>query len=840
MDRAEIINRIGIEYMTSNIEGGEYSYVQEAGSKKNLESLMHRIIKHFKVDIRFESEDVVVLVETKQDFKEKDSEQLKEYVEEEKILHPEKKIICILANTKDDKIRVWKDCVDEQHILKGEAVMDTMEHYKKLFEVKKQNSKETVLRNTYGLNELLHKKDISEKLRSQFVGTALIYIENVINKYGFVTINDDAIETLHEYWLSLSAKQIISGIKETIENLLDSTSNKEKKINIITTNVLENQKIQSLTVLDWVEILLYITSGIYAFIDTDSSDGQDIMNMFFITFNKYVGKADKNQAFTPDYITEFMCRLANINRDSVIFDATCGSGAFLVQALVKEYEDCKRECTEKEQKENEEKCKNNVYGIEIEENAYGLAITNMLLHKNNNANIYLSNLFESEDIIKKANADIYMMNPPFNANPKFIPEKYKKNWGQAKNGKTDPSKGLVFVQAVSDMVKNSKLSKEIRLYVLLPVSVAIGGDKIITKIKEELLKDNTLEAVFTLSDELFYPGASVSSCCMVFHLGKPHVNADGTINKTFFGYFKDDGHKKKKNIGRIEELDEDGNSRWKKIEEGWLSLYRNKEVEPGLSAMTAVTAEDEWLCEAYMESDYNRLNESLFVKSINNQFSYFIKNNRLNEVINIVKESSNSENKQLDLLSDNMYGEIEPTSESYTACDISSNEIKEPIELDFSYWKTFKIKDIFDKIEKGKCSNASALMSGNDINYIGAKWTDAGLMKSCEMEKDLVSYGNCIAMIGQGQGSSGYAMYHDKPFIGASSLNLGYAPWINFYTGIFVSTILCLEYDKYSFGRSWTGNRLLNTEIKLPVNKNGEIDTKYMERYIKNVIKKLR
>lgn len=269
-------------------------------------------------------------------------------------------------------------------------------------------------------------------------------------------------------------------------------------------------------------------------------------------------------------------------------------------------------------------------------------------------------------------------------------------------------------------------------------------------------------------------------------------------------------------------------------------MYRNKEVEPGLSAMTAVTAEDEWLCEAYMESDYNRLNESLFVKSINNQFSYFIKNNRLNEVINIVKESSNSENKQLDLLSDNMYGEIEPTSESYTACDISSNEIKEPIELDFSYWKTFKIKDIFDKIEKGKCSNASALMSGNDINYIGAKWTDAGLMKSCEMEKDLVSYGNCIAMIGQGQGSSGYAMYHDKPFIGASSLNLGYAPWINFYTGTFVSTILCLEYDKYSFGRSWTGNRLLNTEIKLPVNKNGEIDVKYMERYIKNVIKRLR
>ena len=29
----------------------------------------------------------------------------------------------------------------------------------------------------------------------------------------------------------------------------------------------------------------------------------DILNLFFIAFNKYTGKADKNQAFTPDHIT---------------------------------------------------------------------------------------------------------------------------------------------------------------------------------------------------------------------------------------------------------------------------------------------------------------------------------------------------------------------------------------------------------------------------------------------------------------------------------------------------------------------------------------------------------
>lgn len=60
--------------------------------------------------------------------------------------------------------------------------------------------------------------------------------------------------------------------------------------------------------------------------------------MFFIAFNKYTGKADKNQAFTPDHITEFMCRVTGVDRTKRVLDATCGSGSFLVQAMVKELE----------------------------------------------------------------------------------------------------------------------------------------------------------------------------------------------------------------------------------------------------------------------------------------------------------------------------------------------------------------------------------------------------------------------------------------------------------------------------------------------------------------------
>lgn len=163
------------------------------------------------------------------------------------------------------------------------------------------------------------------------------------------------------------------------------------------------------------------------------------------------------------------------------------------------------------------------------------------------------------------------------------------------------------------------------------------------------------------------------------------------------------------------------------------------------------------------------------------------------------------------------------------------------MEYNLKNWGEFYLEDIFTRIEKGKCTDASSLLDGTGINYIGAKRNNNGVMKTVSKaeNKDMISEGNCIIMIGQGAGSSGYAIYMDKEFIGASSLNLGYADWINSYTVHFVCTLLCLEYDKYSFGRSWTGERLRKTIIKLPIDDQGNPNWKYMEEYIKSLNYKL-
>lgn len=640
MDRTAIINKVGIQYHTPNIEAGEYSYVTEAGSKANLERAMGCCVEHYKVDIRFEDGDVVVLVETKQNFVKKDEKQLAEYLQEERVLHYGKKIICILANTNNDKIKVWKSVMDEAHVLHDETVLDCMEHYVGLFTTNKQNDREKVMKNTYDLNELLHKMDINENLRSQFVGTILLHIKDMVKKDGTTRIDEELATRLKNLWAMMDEKQIRAGIEATLNNLLDGSENKNKKIELLQKNILNDQKVKKLTKENWIKILNTVLLDIYRYIDADSSEGQDILNLFFIAFNKYTGKADKNQAFTPDHITEFMCRLTEVDRTKVVLDATCGSGSFLVQAMVKELADCHRGKTEAEAKELMKIVKEkHIYGIEVEEKAYGLATTNMLIHGDGNSNIKFGSCFDNKNFIKNANPDIILMNPPYNAKPIGIPATYKRNWGKAADGKEDPTKGLVFIHYLSDIIKeindererNNQPRKTVKLAVLLPVAAAIGTSTIVTEEKNLMLENNTLDAVFTLPNEIFYPGASACACCMLFTLGQPHLKADGEARPTFFGYCKDDGFKKKKKLGRVEQFDSNGDSKWKAIEKEWLSLFSNKQSYDGKSAITTVTGNDEWLCEAYMKTDYSKLCEKDFQNTLNEYLSYLMKEGKLYE-----------------------------------------------------------------------------------------------------------------------------------------------------------------------------------------------------------------
>ena len=169
--------------------------------------------------------------------------------------------------------------------------------------------------------------------------------------------------------------------------------------------------------------------------------------------------------------------------------------------------------------------------------------------------------------------------------------------------------------------KEGKQHKLVKLAVLLPVSVAIWTGNLITQEKKKMLEDNTLEAVFTLPNEIFYPWASASACCMLFTLWKPHPKD----KETFFWYYKEDWFKKKKKLWRVEQFDSEDKSIWLSIRDTWLSCYRNHKIIEWLSASAIVTAEDEWLCEAYMKTDFTKLSKDDFQKTLNNYLSFLVK-----------------------------------------------------------------------------------------------------------------------------------------------------------------------------------------------------------------------
>ena len=104
-----------------------------------------------------------------------------------------------------------------------------------------------------------------------------------------------------------------------------------------------------------------------------------------------------------------MCKVTNVNRNSRVLDPCCGSGAFLVRALTEAMDDCDSNADKEKVK------KEQIYGIEYDEVAFGLSTTNMLIHGDGNSNVIQGSCFDNGDFIERANINVVLMNPPYNA-----------------------------------------------------------------------------------------------------------------------------------------------------------------------------------------------------------------------------------------------------------------------------------------------------------------------------------------------------------------------------------------------------------------------------------------
>ncbi|MBD3688949.1 N-6 DNA methylase [Winkia sp. C62] len=301
----------------------------------------------------------------------------------------------------------------------------------------------------------------------------------------------------------------------------------------------------------------------------------DVVGAFYGEFLKYTGGDGKGLGIvlTPKHITELFSLLANVDKDSVVLDPCAGTGGFLISAMNHAMRTATAEA------EVEAIKKQHLIGVEQNPSMYALAASNMILRGDGKANLYQGSCFDTAITKGMAShkATVGMVNPPYAKSKADLHE-------------------LRFVEHMLDNLAPGAIG-----IAIVPISCATAP----SDHKRNLLKKHTLEAVMSMPPEVFYP-VSVVTCIMVFTAGVPHAKSN---RKSWFGYWREDGFIKVKNLGRV-----DRNHGWDQIRDRWVETFRNREVYPGESVLQQVTADDEWVAEAYMETDYSKISEKDFEK----------------------------------------------------------------------------------------------------------------------------------------------------------------------------------------------------------------------------------
>ena len=309
----------------------------------------------------------------------------------------------------------------------------------------------------------------------------------------------------------------------------------------------------------------------------------DVVGQFYGEFLKYTG-GDKKAlgiVLTPRHVTELFALLGNVSKNSKVLDICAGTGGFLISAM---HRMLKSATTEAERLRIKKEC---LIGVEQQPNMFALAASNMILRGDGKANLYQGSCFDAaiSAAIKKHRCDVGMINPPYSQSDSDLHE-------------------LRFVKHMLDCLKVGGVGVAI-----VPMGCALGANSL----REEILREHTLEAVMSMPDQLFYPVGTVT-CIMVFTAHKPHAVED---RKTWFGYWKNDGFVKTKHKGRI-----DQNEMWQRIRDRWVDAFRNREVHAGESVLKKVTSQDEWCAEAYMATDYSSIAQDHFERVVREYVVY--------------------------------------------------------------------------------------------------------------------------------------------------------------------------------------------------------------------------
>ncbi len=312
----------------------------------------------------------------------------------------------------------------------------------------------------------------------------------------------------------------------------------------------------------------YINDEIFP---TISRAREDVLGYFYGEFIKYSGGDGQSLGIvlTPTHVTELFCDLLEIKPTDKVLDPCSGTASFLVAAMNRMLS-----AVDSEDERNNIKA-NNLHGIEIREDMYAIASTNMILRGDGRSNLVLADFLETDaNQLREKNFTVGVMNPPYS---------------QRKNKETAHLSEIHFVKHLLD-----SLGEGARCGVIIPQSAMVGTNKEDKDMKKLILKSHTLEGVITLNNDTTFYRIGVNPCIAIFTAHNPHPDEKWCK----FINFTDDGYDLAPHVGIV------ATPRAKERKEHLLQCWiHGKEADTDFMVKTTIKDDDEWLHSFYYFDD---------------------------------------------------------------------------------------------------------------------------------------------------------------------------------------------------------------------------------------------
>jgi hypothetical protein len=601
------------------------------------------------------------------------------------------------------------------------------------------------------LNDKLHTLKVKESERSLLISGTLIALTDKAFCSSYKLKNPSS---LANYLIATIEEKLTEVQNEHIKNIISSYS------------FIKNHTILSVKENELRDIIDQIDQKINNFIKTYKYF--DTLGQFYIEFLRYANN-DKGLGIvlTPPHITELFCDIANINKDSIVLDTCTGTGGFLISAMQKMIIDASGD----KEKELEIKSKQ-IIGVELQHDIFSLVCSNMYIHGDGRSNLIKGSCFDhkTKEEIGQYKPNIGLLNPPYKV-------------------KKDDIEELEFI-----LNNLEQLLKGSLCVAIIPTSCVLADSGIGLELKEKLLKNHTLEAVFSMPNELFYNSkVSVATCVVVFRAKEKHPHE----YKTYFAIWNNDGFVKAKNIGRVDTL-----NKFQNIKNFWLNNYKNKDEIIGHSIKKVINYKNEWIAEAYIAIDYQKTKK----KDFENYIFNYVGNLFLLKYIDNIKKDSIL-NKNLELHNKN-----------------------------FMYFNLTGVNGLFN-IQKGERLNKNKRINGT-IPLLTSTSLNNGISNFIDYEtfkdkKKVFENKITIDMLSN-------VFYHQYTYFSDDNIHTlilkdKYKKYNNQYVLLFIAALLQNISIRYNYGRQVRLKRLENETIALPINQNGTIDWQFMEDYIKTL-----